>query len=205
MIPQVASRLGLAALAATLVFAQPIAALASPVQSTVDAQALPKDKQNVLNLHVTAKEAAAVLVADPKAILIDTRTLAEVAFLGLPEQTARVIPFAHFTAGAADYDAKRQTYVGKPNPNFVAEVEALMAEKGLGKDTTVLLLCRSGNRSSKAVDLLAKAGYTRAYNIVDGFEGDTDKDGRRTVNGWKNAGLPWTYTISPAQAYKPVQ
>ena len=34
--------------------------------------------------------------------------------------------------------------------------------------------------------------------VVDGFEGDMQKDpgapgfGRRTINGWKNAGLPWT-------------
>jgi len=37
-----------------------------------------------------------------------------------------------------------------------------------------------------------------AYTVVDGFEGDRNKDpsspnyGRRNVNGWKNAGLPWT-------------
>ncbi|KKK55851.1 hypothetical protein LCGC14_3070400, partial [marine sediment metagenome] len=37
-----------------------------------------------------------------------------------------------------------------------------------------------------------------AYTVVDGFEGNRNTDrsspdfGKRTVNGWKNAGLPWT-------------
>ena len=40
-------------------------------------------------------------------------------------------------------------------------------------------------------------------NITDGFEGDevTDTEslfiGQRMVNGWKNAGCPWTYSINP--------
>ena len=29
----------------------------------------------------------------------------------------------------------------------------------------------------------------------DGFEGDKSAEGKRTVNGWKNAGGEWTYTI----------
>ena len=40
--------------------------------------------------------------------------------------------------------------------------------------------------------LLCAAASARADPLVDGFEGDVDADGRRTVNGWKNAGLPWT-------------
>jgi rhodanese-related sulfurtransferase len=44
--------------------------------------------------------------------------------------------------------------------------------------------------------MLAQAGFKNAYTVVDGFEGDREKDpasqnyGKRTVNGWKNAGLP---------------
>jgi rhodanese-related sulfurtransferase len=60
-----------------------------------------------------------------------------------------------------------------------------------------------------AVNLLAKAGFKNVYNITDGMEGDAVKDaesmfrGQRLVNGWKNAGLPWTYEIDPARLVLP--
>jgi hypothetical protein len=50
--------------------------------------------------------------------------------------------------------------------------------------------------------MLAKAaGYTNAWNILDGWEGsqvkdpDSVVDGMRMKNGWKNSGLPWTYDV----------
>ena len=53
-----------------------------------------------------------------------------------------------------------------------------------------------------AVNQLAAAGFTKAYNIVDGIEGDTVDDpesvfhGKRMKNGWKNS-APWVYGIDP--------
>ena len=71
----------------------------------------------------------------------------------------------------------------------------------------MILICRSGDRSARAADLLAKAGYTRVYSITEGFEGDAAKDGpkagQRVVNGWKNAGLPWTYALDRQKMYFP--
>jgi rhodanese-related sulfurtransferase len=57
---------------------------------------------------------------------------------------------------------------------------------------TVLVICRSGNRCAVAVEMLARAGFEKAYTVVDGFEGDRNTNpsspyyGKRTVNGWKN-------------------
>ena len=89
----------------------------------------------------------------------------------------------------------------------VAEFERRVKEKGLGKDATIIIICRSGDRTSKAQDRLAAAGYTKVYSIAEGFEGDTAKggtqDGQRVVNGWKNAGLPWTYKLDKARMYFP--
>ena len=68
---------------------------------------------------------------------------------------------------------------------------------------TILAMCRSGGRSAIAANLLAQAGFTNVYNVVDGMEGDAVKDpdslflGQRLVNGWKNSGLPWTYDLTP--------
>ena len=57
-------------------------------------------------------------------------------------------------------------------------------------------------RSAMAVNFLAKAGFTDAWNITDGMEGDLD-DGKRTKNGWKNAGVPWTYEVDPERVRLP--
>ncbi|MEE4238466.1 MAG: hypothetical protein V2I51_17225 [Anderseniella sp.] len=68
---------------------------------------------------------------------------------------------------------------------------------------SVYVMCRSGGRSALAVNVLAKAGFEQAYSIVDGMEGDMVKDpgnpnhGKRTKNGWKNSGSPWTYEVQP--------
>lgn len=50
----------------------------------------------------------------------------------------------------------------------------------------LLLLCRSGARSHYAAHLLTHAGYKRAYNVLEGFEGQ-----QGAGNGWRAAGLPW--------------
>ncbi len=50
----------------------------------------------------------------------------------------------------------------------------------------LLLLCRSGARSHHAAYLLAQAGFERAYNVLEGFEGGAPGQ------GWRAAGLPWT-------------
>ena len=72
----------------------------------------------------------------------------------------------------------------------------------LRKDCKVLLMCRSGDRPARAVDALAGAGFTNVYSVIDGFEGDMSPDGRRSVNGWKNAGLPWTYKLDKAKVFQ---
>ena len=73
----------------------------------------------------------------------------------------------------------------------------------------LLIMCRSGGRSAMAVNILAQAGFTNAYNITDGMEGDLVKEpdslfaGKRMKNGWKNSGPPWTYDIDPKQVRLP--
>lgn len=50
----------------------------------------------------------------------------------------------------------------------------------------VLFLCRSGVRSHYAAHLATRAGFARAFNILEGFEGPHGAQG-----GWRGAGLPW--------------
>ena len=89
------------------------------------------------------------------------------------------------------------------NPKFVSDVQDYVSAMGGSRDTEIILICRSGSRSTAAANLLAQAGFTRVWSVVDGFEGSTGKRGHRTVGGWRNEALPWTYRIDPSQAYVP--
>ncbi len=76
---------------------------------------------------------------------------------------------------------------GAVNPNFVGALESQF-----GKEEKLLFLCRSGVRSAAAAQAAAQAGYTHAYNILEGFEGDLDENHHRGAKGgWRKAGLPW--------------
>lgn len=62
-----------------------------------------------------------------------------------------------------------------------------------GMNDTVLLLCRSGVRSHAAARAAAAAGFRNVYNVLEGFEGQRNHDGRRgEIDGWRRHGLPWT-------------
>ena len=161
---------------------------------TVDASQLPKAKQTTLGLYVTAAQAYEMWKASPdKVKVIDVRTPEEFAFVGHPEM-AWNIPVAFVSYQRKD---GKFEYKAEPNKAFVALV------KEIAQPTDVLLLtCRSGGRSAMAVNQLAAAGFTKAYNIVDGVEGDLVQDpesvfhGKRMKNGWKNS-APWVYSIDP--------
>ena len=130
--------------------------------------------------EVSAAEAWAQLKADPKAQLLDVRTMAEWNFVGVPDlaslgRQVRCVEWQGFPTGAR-------------NPGFVAEASQALADK----DAPVLVMCRSGARSRAAAIALTQAGFSQAINISDGFEGDMDEDGHRgNRNGWKHADLPW--------------
>lgn len=171
----------------------------------IEAKDLPEEKRTRLDLYVTAPEAAALKsrLAD-KALFVDIRTKAEVMFTGSPTMVDAMVPYVDFPDIGLTFDDKRGAYKLEPNNDFASELARRLAEKGLTKNDVVILMCRSGDRSSRAINQqLADAGYTKVYSVVDGFEGDMSKDGRRSVNGWKNAGLPWTYKMDRNKAYLP--
>ncbi|MBS0123097.1 rhodanese-like domain-containing protein [Thetidibacter halocola] len=167
------------------------------------AQDIPKGKQTRAGLYLTAAEAAAFLEKQD-ALFVDVRTRSEVAFLGLPEQVDVHIPYMEMPL-LPTYDDEAKGYALEINPDFPMVFRAYAEEHGVAPDTPIMLICRSGSRSARAADALAEMGFTQVYSIIDGFEGDKAKDGphkgERAVNGWKNAGLRWTYAVRPDQAY----
>jgi rhodanese-related sulfurtransferase len=130
--------------------------------------------------NVPPGEAWAALRADPQAQLVDVRTDAEWAYVGLPDLTAagkRPVLISWQVFPAMQVDA--------------GFVDALRAA-GFTPDHHLYFLCRSGVRSLHAARAAIQAGFPHAYNIADGFEGPPDQDGHRgTVAGWKVDGLPW--------------
>jgi len=189
----------LAALALAACLSLPAAA--ADIVSSVDAAALSKSRQTDAGLYLTSRDAHAALEAEPGIVFIDVRTQAEFSYVGHADSVDQNIPFRFLSNR---FDAKSGSYEYDKNENFVADVMALMAREGKGKDDPVFVMCRSGGRSAGAVNALAAAGFTRVYNIIDGFEGGTDKaTGHRTVEGWRHEDLPWSYGISEAAAYRP--
>ncbi|SDO17670.1 Rhodanese-related sulfurtransferase [Rhodoferax sp. OV413] len=106
--------------------------------------------------------------------LVDVRTFEERKFVGH-------VPGSAHVAWATGTSLTR-------NPRFVRELEAKVGSK----DATVLLLCRSGKRSAQAAEAAAKAGFTRVFNVLEGFEGEIDAQQHRGgADGWRFHSLPW--------------
>jgi rhodanese-related sulfurtransferase len=162
---------------------------------------LPQQKQTALGLYVMAKEAHEMWVADKNKIkILDVRTPEEYIFVGHAPM-AHNIPFHLFNYKMA---VRNKGPLMKVNPNFIVEV----GQKFKTSDT-ILVICRSGNRSAAAVNAMASAGFKIAYSVSDGFEGDRVKDpsssnyGKRFKNGWKNSGIPWTDKLNPELIWIP--
>ncbi|MBW1800858.1 MAG: sulfurtransferase [Deltaproteobacteria bacterium] len=161
----------------------------------------PKKKQTALGLYVTAKDAYVKWHVNPdKVQIIDVRTPEEYIFVGHAPMAVNIpVKFVKHV-----WNANRKALVMTLNPDFIAEIN-----KRFKITDTLYVMCRSGGRSAFAVNLLAKAGFKNVYNIIDGFEGDKVKNpdsyfkGKRNVNGWKNAGAPWTYQLDPELLYLP--
>ncbi|MFP6559565.1 rhodanese-like domain-containing protein [Paraburkholderia sp. B3] len=126
---------------------------------------------------VSPAEAFELLQLDPRARLVDVRTRAELDWVGRP------------VVGDGQYAHVEWTRYpgGVPNAEFLAQLHGAVEP-----DAPVLFLCRSAARSKLAAVEAAKAGYTHAYDLLEGFEGDKDSQGhRKTVTGWCFRGLPW--------------
>lgn len=121
-------------------------------------------------------EAYELLQQLPDAKLVDVRTRAELHFVGR-------VP------GSVDIEWNSYPTMQR-NANFIQQlIEAVP------QDAPVLFVCRSGGRSHEAALVAAQAGYAKAYNVLEGFEGERDADGHRgTLGGWRHAGLPWVQT-----------
>ena len=123
---------------------------------------------------LTPSDAYALLRAVPKARLIDVRTRAGMGLRGprSGQPAARVEPLSR----------------GTRNPEFLAQFACSRPIRALRS----CFSAAAASRSDGAARVAAAAGYAKAFNVLEGFEGDKDADGHRgTLGGWRKAGLPW--------------
>lgn len=167
---------------------------------------VPESKRTDTHHYLTPKEAYEFMEKDAaNTLFIDIRTPYEVQFVGHTELMDANIPY--LTYDYSGWDEKTKEYKRSFNSGFATQVEDALAKKSMAgkKDARIILMCRSGDRSARAADLLLKSGYTNVWSQIEGFEGDKassgETKGKRTVNGWKNDGLPWTYELNKAKAY----
>jgi len=126
------------------------------------------------------KQAWELMTDNTRAALLDVRTPAEWAYVGLPDLSALIrqpllVPWLTF-----------------PSMQINADFLNQVLETNVDPEQDLLILCRSGVRSKAAAIALTAAGFATCYNIAYGFEGDKDPAGHRgTINGWKIDALPW--------------
>ncbi len=192
-------------------FAIPLSVLAVVIAMAMSlaparAAEMPADPeaQTPWHLYLTAKEAAAMKAElGNKALFVDVREPIEIMFTGFTDAVDVNVPL--LLVNPRQWNPKRPVFLMEPNPNFAADIERALAERGLGKDAPVILMCRSGgDRGAPAARALDGKGYQAVYVVVDGFEGVTAADPKapfRNVNGWKNSGLPWSFALNQQKIY----
>jgi len=131
-------------------------------------------------ISIPPREAWEMLQQNARAVLIDVRSTMEYLMIGHP------VGAVHISwMDEPDWDV---------NPHFVADVRKLMLGGISCHDDCppILLICRSGNRSRDAGEVLIEAGFSNIYNVKGGFEGPLDAHHHRsTAAGWRFEGLPW--------------
>lgn len=123
---------------------------------------------------LTPQEAAEVLKLTASAKLVDVRSKAELELVGRIPQASH-IEWAFYPGMVA-------------NPDFAKHLEMQ-----IDRESLVMFICRTGGRSHNAAVTANKLGFSEAYNVLEGFEGETDAATRQrgAISGWKAAGLPW--------------
>jgi rhodanese-related sulfurtransferase len=160
------------------------------------------------DLYLDPGEAYDLKRADPDGVLfIDVRTRPELEFVGYPGLIDANIPIFLYEGYSwkGGEDGVHGRFAKRYNRDFVAAVDRLIQIKGKDKSVPIIVMCQSGSRAPIAARELHDAGYQRVYTQYQGFEGVKARDGahagKRMVNGWKLAGLPWVYQLEADKMY----
>lgn len=147
-------------------------------------------------------------ITDPAhtVLFIDVRDPVEIMFTGWAEGVDINIPF--LLVDRNSWNESSGSFPMPRNANFIAEVDAALAARGLGRDTPIITMCRSGSaRGAPSAEALREAGFEHVYFVRHGFQGDIEREGERAGmrvrNGWQNEGLPWRPRMDEERIYRP--
>jgi len=117
--------------------------------------------------QLVSKDIEKYLESGAKKVLLDVRTKGEIDTVGRPDGNK---------IGLKTYflEIRRDAFF-----DFMKEFR----DFNISQKNEILVICKSGERSQIAAELLSKENY-KAINISDGFEGSTEGV------GWINSGLP---------------
>lgn len=113
------------------------------VKATKKSVTKPKVEEATIAKNINLSDFDKVM-ADRKPVLLDVRTAQEFA--------------AGHIDGAINIDVMQ--------PSFKAEVAKLNSQ-----DKAIMIYCRTGGRSTRAMGMLKKEGYKEMYNLMGGFNG----------------------------------
>ncbi|TVS12867.1 MAG: sulfurtransferase [Wenzhouxiangella sp.] len=149
---------------------------------------------------------AMVMDPDKEVFFIDVRDPVEIMFIGWAEGVHANIPF--LLVDRYGWNEDSGSFPLPRNPDFAAEVEAALIERGLDRETTIITMCRSGSaRGEPSASYLRQAGFPQVLYVRHGFQGDRIAEGEhagmRLKNGWQNEGLPWSPRMDGDKVYRP--
>lgn len=168
-----------------------------------------------LSAHASADEALSLTAQETynlvqekgdQILFVDVRDAVEIMFIGFTDVVDINIPF--MLADRTSFLADKGRFAMSRNPEFAAGIEQALKDKGLSSDALIITMCRSGSsRGKPSADYLLENGFSNVKYIDHGFQGSGAKDGKkagmRIVNGWQNAGLPWSMKLNPEKIYLP--
>ena len=134
--------------------------------------------------EINPKIAKDTLDGAKPAIYLDVRTAEEFAQGHVPG--AYCIPIRQLTP----------TGMMQPNEDFPRVVQAHVP-----KDATIIVGCKSGQRSAQAADLMVRLGYTDVSNMLGGFCGQHSPGGEMMQAGWQDLTYPVSNTPTEGRSY----
>jgi rhodanese-related sulfurtransferase len=205
-----------------------------PDSESQTAEELPALKQTNLGLYVTAQEAYEKWEADPENVFVlDVRTPEEYIFVGHADMAWNIpLAFQTYNWDSTEQEFSirlNPEFVTQVTEQFTFDDTLLvMCRSGGRSAVAVNLLAEAGFKNAFTVTdgmegdmdkhldadhLLAEAIRKLANLYADrpverptgyGYESESVSRARRTKNGWKNSGLPWTYETNPERMILPM-
>ena len=102
-------------------------------------------------LQINPRELSNLLGREHDVVIIDVRLMHE------RDEVGYVMGSHHIPIYTPDWEE---------NPTFIADVARIA-----GPDTPIVFVCRTGNRSCQACEIVQTHGYDQVYNLRDGYVG----------------------------------